>query len=330
MRTFPTATAAVLAAGLVLGTAPNAQAASIDPAAPTSRLLMAGSHGPAVKKAQRQLGIKPATGFYGPQTKKAVKRFQRQNGLPVTGILTQRTLKALNRQSLALAEFGAKPTLQFGMRSPDVSVLQGLLGISPTTGYFGPTTLGKVNAFKVSVGLAADGIVDSKVWKKLAKLGTTPAPPAPVPTTAPPSTTAPAPAPVAPGTPWITPGQENTFYAAVLVSIGAPTCSVNLKVMDAWKRAEGPVEPWNPWNTTQRSAGSTVSPNGSTRFPSFDASVGAHRMQLTSLYAAVVNGFKACDATVTITAIVQSPWAEGHYFGKDDVTKSSIWRIYFG
>ena len=53
-----------------------------------------GSKGESVKKVQELLGLK-ADGDFGPGTEKAVKAFQKNSGLPVTGVVDQATLKAL-------------------------------------------------------------------------------------------------------------------------------------------------------------------------------------------------------------------------------------------
>ena len=57
--------------------------------------LRYGSRGSAVKSIQRRLQVTPVSGWYGPRTTAAVKRFQRRNGLPVTGAVNARTRRAL-------------------------------------------------------------------------------------------------------------------------------------------------------------------------------------------------------------------------------------------
>ena len=56
--------------------------------------LKNGSKGPAVKNIQTMLGLK-SDGVFGSGTTKAVQDFQKKSGLPVTGVIDQKTFKAL-------------------------------------------------------------------------------------------------------------------------------------------------------------------------------------------------------------------------------------------
>jgi peptidoglycan DL-endopeptidase CwlO len=54
--------------------------------------------GPRVKLTQRVLDVSPTTGVYNSRTAKAVRRFQDQRGYAVTGVVNERTWKALDRR----------------------------------------------------------------------------------------------------------------------------------------------------------------------------------------------------------------------------------------
>jgi uncharacterized protein YkwD len=56
--------------------------------------LRFGSNGPAVKRVQRRLGVRP-TGYFGPVTRAAVKRFQGGKGWRRTGVVGPKTWRAL-------------------------------------------------------------------------------------------------------------------------------------------------------------------------------------------------------------------------------------------
>src|SRR3954454_17367945 len=81
--------AAALSMFLVLYGAPAATAAT------RSTTLSLGSTGPAVKKLQRRLHVRPVSGYYGPKTRRAVRRFQRRHGLTADGIAGPATLRRL-------------------------------------------------------------------------------------------------------------------------------------------------------------------------------------------------------------------------------------------
>lgn len=127
---------------------------------------------------------------------------------------------------------------------------------------------------------------------------------------------------------WITPGQEQEFFGDVLGNYSAPVTANNLRVMEAWARAEGSRSAYNPWNTTQWAPGSTKDSNGSTSFASYETAVTALTKQLTSLYQEVVAGFAASAPEQTVAAIVSSPWASSHYGGASDYRQSLIWKVY--
>lgn len=131
---------------------------------------------------------------------------------------------------------------------------------------------------------------------------------------------------------WITPGQEQPFYAGMLAAIGAPVTAANLQVMEAWARAEGSRSAYNPWNTTQRTreCAYTVDSNNSTAYATAACAIAAMKRQLESLYQAVIAGFVAGNPEQTVAAIVASPWAGSQYGAGGDWRKSLIWRVYVG
>ncbi|MFL6070868.1 MAG: NlpC/P60 family protein [Actinomycetes bacterium] len=51
--------------------------------------------GPRVKLTQRALDVSPRTGVYNAETKKSVRKFQNHRGFAVTGVVNERTWKAL-------------------------------------------------------------------------------------------------------------------------------------------------------------------------------------------------------------------------------------------
>ena len=80
-------------------------------AAGRSTTLSLGSTGPAVKKLQRRLHVRPVSGYFGPKTQRAVKRFQRRHGLKADGIAGPATLRRLGLRvrSSGYATGGASP-----------------------------------------------------------------------------------------------------------------------------------------------------------------------------------------------------------------------------
>jgi resuscitation-promoting factor RpfB len=81
-------------------------------AASRSTTLSLGSTGPAVKKLQRRLHVRPVSGYFGPKTQRAVRRFQRRHGLKADGIAGPATLRRLGLRvtSAGYATGGASPS----------------------------------------------------------------------------------------------------------------------------------------------------------------------------------------------------------------------------
>jgi hypothetical protein len=80
--------------GAVSESTPAATEASTTPVKKEFKPFKLGAKGDSVKKVQELLGIK-ADGDFGAGTEKAVKSFQKKFGIPVTGIVDAKTLKAL-------------------------------------------------------------------------------------------------------------------------------------------------------------------------------------------------------------------------------------------
>lgn len=85
-----------LAAPVVAIAAPSAVAA--DSTSTTFKVLRQGADGPRVNRVQRTLDVRPITGNFNPATHKAVRRFQDQRTFEVTGIVNERTWKAINNK----------------------------------------------------------------------------------------------------------------------------------------------------------------------------------------------------------------------------------------
>ena len=102
----------------------------------------------------------PIDGLAGAATSAAVRAFQKQMGLPVTGVAGRRTRAALGRLGKPLL---GKRVLAQGMVGWDVGALQFLLTSRgfPTRivdGYFGHETVQALRRYQKSAGLLADGL----------------------------------------------------------------------------------------------------------------------------------------------------------------------------
>lgn len=127
-------------------------------------------------------------GIYGPTTISAVSVFQRNHGLPVTGITDQNTWDAIVREyEIALIEvdeaypvnviLNANEVLRLGDESPYLYVAQALLQVlSDTyssigrpnhTGILDAATADAISSFQGLVGLPMTGDLDKHTWKHL-------------------------------------------------------------------------------------------------------------------------------------------------------------------
>lgn len=128
-------------------------------------------------------------GIYGSQTMAAVSAFQREHGLPVTGVTDQTTWDAVvNAYTPSLVELApAEPlcillnphqTLEPGQRHPHVYLVQSVLTVlaeayhsipaPPITGTLDAPTADSLSAFQYLSALPATGRVDKQTWKHLA------------------------------------------------------------------------------------------------------------------------------------------------------------------
>lgn len=128
-------------------------------------------------------------GIYGPQTMSAVSNFQRQHGLPVTGIADQQTwesivafyepalIHVLEAQPLDII-LNPSEVLRFGDRSPYLYVAQALLvvlsevyssiGRPSQSGILDDATSDALSSFQMLAGLPMTGNLDKITWKHLA------------------------------------------------------------------------------------------------------------------------------------------------------------------
>lgn len=117
------------------------------------------------------------TGSFGPETTSAVKTFQRDNGLPVTGIVDTSTWDALYRIETEQPGIppGERPTLRLGDSGPYVELLQNELSTlmyyrGKITGKFDSATEVAVKAFQDANKLTPDGVVGRFTWYALIAL----------------------------------------------------------------------------------------------------------------------------------------------------------------
>lgn len=170
-----------------LKTEATKQKASTNPSAKTQPGTVAtewkvGASGEAVKTLQERLKAlgyftySQVTGYFGAVTEEAVKKFQKDIGLPPTGIVDRLTLAKLEE---ALAK-KTKPTilLTIGASGEQVKTVQiklkqlGHFTYPEVTGYFGQATAEAVKKFQASVQLPATGIVDDATYTRLLKAPT--------------------------------------------------------------------------------------------------------------------------------------------------------------
>ena len=184
------------------GAAATRPAATPAPASPLARYanttLRRGSTGAAVVALQKALKI-TADGQFGPQTDGAVRAFQSRKRLPVTGVVSTVTWKALMGQPTPTtatpsrssgtprtpvatkppSKAVAKPAtttsytsvkstvLRQGSSGTAVRVLQRALGGLAVDGAYGPRTAAAVSAFQKAHRLPVTGVTDARVWQAL-------------------------------------------------------------------------------------------------------------------------------------------------------------------
>lgn len=128
-------------------------------------------------------------GIYGPETVRTVSIFQRNHGLPVTGITDQTTWEAIvavyepalvEQDHAQMAEVILNPgqVIRKGERHPHLYLVQGMLKVlSDTYGSIGAVSFSgildeatedAIFAFQQLSGLPATGRLDKHTWKHLA------------------------------------------------------------------------------------------------------------------------------------------------------------------
>jgi peptidoglycan hydrolase-like protein with peptidoglycan-binding domain len=140
-------------------------------------LLQLGATGPAVQEVQRLLNNTvynlfidiAEDGQFGPATERAVRQFQNQVLMPVDGVVSDRTWRALFKQAPV-----DMPVLQFGDIGDFVVFAQALMAagnyyLSPIDGDFGSATRNGVIAFQAASGIEVTGIIDDTTWYLISK-----------------------------------------------------------------------------------------------------------------------------------------------------------------
>ncbi len=127
-------------------------------------------------------------GIYGPETVRAVSVFQRNHGLPVTGITNQTTWEAIvavyepaliaqdEAQGLYII-LNPSQVIRKGERSPHVYLIQAMLQVlsdvyksvaQPThSGILDEATSDSLSSFQALSGLPMTGNLDKHTWKHL-------------------------------------------------------------------------------------------------------------------------------------------------------------------
>ena len=137
---------------------------------------------------ERQPSLIP-DGIYGSQTIQAVTAFQRNNGLPATGVTDQATWEAIvSVYEPAVIRLGPAQPLEIilepgqvlrpGDQAPNVYVLQAVLqvlsdaylSITPPThsGIIDEATIVSIQSFQELTGLPQTGEADKLTWRQLA------------------------------------------------------------------------------------------------------------------------------------------------------------------
>ena len=126
----------------------------------------------------KQLGFYPAviTGSFGKSTEEGVLAFQREVGLPETGIVDQSTWEQLqNLTEPAIAPISTFPSISMGSSGSAVTDLQTKLKAllyytGPIQGDFDLETENAVKRFQLNNDLTATGKVDDATWNKINSL----------------------------------------------------------------------------------------------------------------------------------------------------------------
>jgi cell wall-associated NlpC family hydrolase len=98
----------LLAVGLTIALASPLAISTATAAHGGFETLRRGDSGPRVLLAQRVLDVDPRNGTFNDKTKRAVKRFQDRRGFAVTGVINERTFKALRTRWESILDARAK------------------------------------------------------------------------------------------------------------------------------------------------------------------------------------------------------------------------------
>lgn len=150
-----------------------------------SAALTVGARGDDVRELQQQLKqlgyftYSDITGYYGVLTADAIRRFQRDNGLPVTGAVDNQTaarlasaVKAKTPPPAPIERERLAVRLSIGALGEDVKRIQTKLKElgyfwTDITGYYGTATADAVRRFQQAAQLPATGIVDGETYERL-------------------------------------------------------------------------------------------------------------------------------------------------------------------
>ena len=143
-----------------------------------------------ISRDDKRIPMVTPDGIYGPSTMNAVSAFQRQNGLPVTGIADQNTWDRIVKvyEPALIRVEKAEPieiimdpglVFKFGDSSPYIYLLQSMLTqlsqyhpqITPPNhnGVMDESTVASLLAFQMLSNLDANGALDKITWKHLVK-----------------------------------------------------------------------------------------------------------------------------------------------------------------
>ena len=157
---------------------------AVDAAASTAPVigcatLSQGAHGPAVAAIQAAVHA-DADGAFGPLTGQALSHWQKNHGLPATGVVDAATWGNLPRdiartacasQARGKGVTGSCATLKLGDTGLAVEVLQKQIGTT-VDGGFGPSTDSAVRAMQAKAKLHVSGKVGPATWAALGLTGT--------------------------------------------------------------------------------------------------------------------------------------------------------------
>jgi hypothetical protein len=104
---------------------------------------------------------------------------------------------------------------------------------------------------------------------------------------------------------------EPQFYNEMLRHINAPIDEVNVKACIAWQAAEGGTASWNPFNTTQPAAGSTLYNSAGVRnYPSEVTGINATvETLLNGRYTTIIEAFRRGSSGLAVCEAVDgSAW----------------------